>query len=235
MKTMQRPKVISPGFFGSVIAADSRRTVFDFHNEVLIAKQAHIDFLFIGDSITEMWDTETYFGGKGNRIVNRGIGGDTTTYMLKRFDADCVQLKPKYAVMKIGINNLWALDAPVRGERKDQTKLLAEVVSDIAEMVRKAKDGGIIPVVCSLLPTNIETNLQTCIRNELVLKINEQLKELVQNEDIPYVNYHPHLTEPDGKTLRPELADDGLHPHVLGYDIMAEVLREDLKKQGITI
>lgn len=155
--------------------------------------------------------------------------------MLKRFDADCVQLKPKYAVMKIGINNLWALDAPVRGERKDQTKLLAEVVSDIAEMVRKAKDGGIIPVVCSLLPTNIETNLQTCIRNELVLKINEQLKELVQNEDIPYVNYHPHLTEPDGKTLRPELADDGLHPHVLGYDIMAEVLREDLKKQGITI
>lgn len=39
----------------------------------------------------------------------------------------------------------------------------------------------------------------------------------------------------DGIQLREELADDGLHPHVLGYDIMAHALRETLEYKGIQI
>lgn len=44
--------MISPGFFGSVVAADSRRIEFDFKNETLLAKQTKIDDLFIGDFLS---------------------------------------------------------------------------------------------------------------------------------------------------------------------------------------
>ena len=38
-------------------------------------------------------------------IINRGIAGDTTKYLKKRFYVDAVQLKPKYCILGIGIND----------------------------------------------------------------------------------------------------------------------------------
>ncbi|WP_400246691.1 GDSL-type esterase/lipase family protein [Niallia sp. JL1B1071] len=235
MVTMSRPDVIRPGLFGGVISADTRRNVFDYHNEVLISHQTKIDFLFIGDSITDMWDVETYFGGKGNRIVNRGIGGDMTPYLLRRFPADCVQLKPRYAIILIGVNNTWALDAWRACDIPKPEKLQKEIVADILKMVNLAKDDGIIPIVCSILPTCIDTNKQTEQRNDLIIAINQQLKKEAENLSIPFVNYHSYLVAEDGKTLQPGLAEDGLHPHVLGYNIMADALCKELRKYNITI
>lgn len=228
-----RDNMIRPGMFGSVVAADTRRSVFDFHNEVLLHHQAQIDFLFIGDSITEMWDVETYFGGKGKRIVNRGISGDMTSYVLRRFLADVIQLNPVYTIIKIGVNNTWELDAARKDERKVSIDIHQEIVKDIREMVRLAKVAGIVPIVCSILPTCIETNKQTELRNELIIKINQDIKETMEAKGVIYVDYHSHIIDESRKSLRAELADDGLHPHVLGYNIMARVLQEELKKHGI--
>ncbi|WP_199616251.1 SGNH/GDSL hydrolase family protein [Paenibacillus alkalitolerans] len=50
-----------------------------------------------------------------------------------------------------------------------------------------------------------------------------------------YIDYHSYMTERDGRTLRAELADDGLHPNVLGYNIMSYVLRQTLSAAGIEI
>jgi lysophospholipase L1-like esterase len=50
-----------------------------------------------------------------------------------------------------------------------------------------------------------------------------------------YVDYHSQLTAEDGLTLRAGLADDGLHPHVIGYKIMAATLLTALERAGITI
>jgi lysophospholipase L1-like esterase len=235
MMTMARPDMIRPGMFGGVIAADTRRSVFDYHNEVLVSHQAEIDFLFIGDSITDMWDVETYFGGNGKRIVNRGIGGDMTPYLLRRFQADCVQLKPKYAIILIGVNNTWALDAWREIDLPKPEKLRTDILTDIWKMVNLAMDGGITPVICSILPTRIDTNKQTEQRNDLIIEVNQQLKKEAARLDTPFVDYHSYLVDEDGKTLKPGLAEDGLHPHVLGYNIMAEALRKELSKYNISI
>ena len=79
------------------VAADSRRMEFDAKNEILIFHQTPVDYVFIGDSITHMWELQAYFKPNGWSIANRGIGGDTTKYVLKRFEADVLQLKPKSA------------------------------------------------------------------------------------------------------------------------------------------
>ncbi|MEJ8543879.1 GDSL-type esterase/lipase family protein [Brevibacillus borstelensis] len=231
----KRPSLIRPGLFGIEAAADRRRNEFDFHNEALLHYQRKIDFLFFGDSITHWWDVDTYFGGAGHVIVNRGIGGDTTGFALRRFAADVTQLSPACVVILLGINNTWALDEWLPEDRKEPEEIQQEIVADLTAMLTQSRAGGIAPILCSLLPTRMERYARNGLRNELVASINKALREYACSENIIFVDYHRHMTDQDGITLHEELADDGLHPHVLGYDLMARVLRETLATHGIEI
>src|SRR5579883_1180889 len=101
---MERPALIRPGEFSVEAMADRRRGVFDYHNEALLAAGAPIDAVFIGDSITDMWALDAFFQGSGGFLINRGIGGDRTPFVRRRFAADVLQLKPRLTVLKIGVN-----------------------------------------------------------------------------------------------------------------------------------
>ncbi|THE13923.1 G-D-S-L family lipolytic protein [Bacillus timonensis] len=234
-KISKRPEMLKPGMFGAVVPTDTRRNAFDFQNEVLISHKVPIDFVFIGDSITDRWDIETYFGANNRRLVNRGIGGDMTPFLRRRFAADVIQIKPTYVVINIGINNTWILDELQAEVRKKPDQIHNEVLEDVTAIVAEAKKAGIIPIVTSILPTCIETNGQTDVRNELVVAINQSYKQLTEQEGLIYVDYHSAMKVEGGNSLQPGLANDGLHPHVLGYDIMADVLRSELRKNGIVI
>lgn len=229
----QRPSIIKPGFFSVEAAADRRRNEFDYHNESLLYHQQPIDFLFFGDSITHWWDVATFFGRSGRTIVNRGIGGDTTDHARRRFAADVLQLHPRHVVMLIGINNTWAMDAFSPTDRLTPEEIFQQVTSDVEKMVHEALEQQICPILCSLLPTRMDRYTRNQERNELVVRINQAFKTMAANSGAIYVDYHSHMTDTDGLTLREELADDGLHPHILGYEIMAKVLRETLETHGI--
>jgi lysophospholipase L1-like esterase len=231
----RRPSVIRPGLFSVEAAADRRRREFDHHNEAILHKQVPVDVVFFGDSITHWWDVSTYFGRAGRVVVNRGIGGDTSEYARRRFAADVLQLKPKYAVILIGVNNTWALDAWHPEERRTAEQICGEVVADVESMLKAAQEHGIVPILCSILPTRIDRYARNEDRNRLIVRINSGLKDLAERLNVIYVDYHTALADADGVTLREGLADDGLHPHVLGYDIMAAVLRETLAGHGIDL
>ncbi|CAM4396782.1 lysophospholipase L1-like esterase [Paenibacillus endophyticus] len=234
MKT-NRIEIVKPGYFGTSAAADSRRGEFDIGNEILIAHKVPVDFVFIGDSITHMWELNTYFGRSGLFIVNRGIGGDISSHLLRRFEADVIQLQPKHVVIKIGVNNFWALDGWTAQDRKPADQIIAGLVGDIGDMVKSAKENGIIPIICSILPTHMPQSGNNDIRNASIVTVNQQLQELADREKAIYVDYHSLMTTEDGLQLCGELADDGLHPHLLGYDIMARALIEALDENGIRI
>ena len=65
MTTMTRESVLKPGLFGVAAAADSRRYEFDSGNEELLLAGVRPDVVFIGDSITHLWEVQAYFGGSG--------------------------------------------------------------------------------------------------------------------------------------------------------------------------
>ncbi|MFC5701137.1 GDSL-type esterase/lipase family protein [Cohnella faecalis] len=230
----ERIAMIKPGKFGSAAAADGRRDEFDYGNEVILTHGVSVDFVFIGDSITHMWELNAYFARGGKFVVNRGIGGDITSHALRRFDADVVQLKPKHVVIKIGINNFWELEAWIAADRKPADAIADGAAADIGAMIRKAKDAGITPVVCSVLPTNMPFTGHDAERNRGVNRLNAVLRKIAGVEGAIYVDYHSRMLSEDGTKLRDGLADDGIHPHVAGYDIMADALREELSKHGIS-
>ncbi len=232
-----RPHLIKPGTFGVIVAADSRRGVFDAHNESLLAKHIPVDAVFIGDSITDMWAIDAYFQGTQGMLVNRGIGGDTTTYVRRRFEADVVQLHPGLVVLKIGVNNFWDLDTWWDASLlRTPQEIEKEIITDILAVVKDALTQNIQVALCSILPTNIPFNGNTAVRNQTIKQVNERLKHIAQElQHIVFVDYHSHFVADDGLTLRDGLADDGLHPHALGYDIMAKVLLDTLKEANISI
>ncbi|MFC5469024.1 GDSL-type esterase/lipase family protein [Cohnella suwonensis] len=247
MTAGQRAPIIRPGNFSFVAAADRLRSVYDGYNEQVLFHQIDVDFDFIGESITQYWDLQVYFHSAGKFIVNRGITGDTTPIMLRRFPADVIQLRPKYVHILGGTNNTWRLDAVDSRERRTPEQINYEIVGNITTMVQLSKSYGILPIVGSNLPTGKDIpcfpfeplircpNQSTNIRNELLAASNHALKQMAANEKAVYVDYHAYLVDSDGKTLRPELSDDSLHPNVLGYNIMAEVLRKSLFANGVVI
>jgi lysophospholipase L1-like esterase len=247
LPTKQRIPIIKPGTFSFVAAADRLRSVYDGYNEQLLSHPIAVDFDFIGESITQYWDLQVYFRSSGKFIINRGIAGDVTYTMLRRFPADVIQLKPKYVHILGGTNNTWRLDAVEGEQRRTPGQIYDEILRDFTMMVRLSKSNGIMPIVGSSLPSGINIpcfhfepiiqcpNCSTDTRNELLAASNKALKQMSEYEKAIYIDYHTYLVGPDGLTLRPELADDSLHPNVLGYNIMADVLRRSLSAYGIVI
>jgi lysophospholipase L1-like esterase len=183
-----------------------------------------------------MWDIESYFVGTQGRIINRGIGGDRTNFVRRRFEADVLQLHPRLVVIKIGINNfsdidIWWDASLIRSPQEIED----EIVSDITSMVEVAREQHILVALCSILPTNIPFSTNTPIRNAAIKRVNERLKQLANGREVMYVDYHSHFVADDKLTLRSGLADDGLHPHVVGYDIMANVLLKTLAEAGMMV
>lgn len=94
------------GYYSEVVAADSRRKEFNIKNHSLMYSNQKPDFIFAGDSITHFWELNAYFRNPNLFIINRGIAGDNTTYLRKRFFTDVLQLEPKYCILDIGMTQL---------------------------------------------------------------------------------------------------------------------------------
>lgn len=217
-------EILKPGNFGKSVAADSLRSWFDYRNEQLLYLKKEIDYLFIGDSITYHWDINAY-SLENKFIVNRGIGGDTSEYVLKRFDADCVQLKPKCAVLMIGTNDISRCEEDkwwkVKGEEEDA--VFEDYKSNIRGIIKKCDDNNIELIFCSVPPSAIAPPFDREMRWRMTSRFNEFLKSTGKK----YVDYFPALSE-DGKTIKDEFSPDGIHPNAAGYAKMTSELKKTI-------
>src|SRR5581483_10579152 len=77
---------------------------YDANHELLQQAADPKRVVFMGDSITDLWDIAESFPGKP--YVNRGIGGQTTPQMLVRMYPDVIVLKPAAVVILAGTNDI---------------------------------------------------------------------------------------------------------------------------------
>lgn len=225
------------GYFSDIVAADNKRKEFDIKNHSIIRNGVKPDFLFIGDSITQYWELNAYFSKGNSLIINRGIEGDNTTYLNKRFSADALQLSPRYCILGIGINDsidlegdYWKLIPPLPYQ-----DVLSKAIMNISEIITKAKASATTLILSSLLPIRIEVAQHESKRKHYICELNRWLENEAKKENLIYINYYPAAVYPGTNKLLDNITYDGLHPNARGYEIMSNILKSTLQKYGVSI
>ena len=167
--------------------------------------------VFMGNSITEGW--APYFPAMfpGKPYIGRGISGQTTPQMLVRFRQDVIDLKPKVVVILAGTNDIAGNTGP---------STLEMIEDNIASMAELAKENGITPVLSSVLPVYDYPWKPGLEPAPKIIALNKWIKDYAAKHGAVYLDYHSAMADARGG-MRPELANDGVHPTEAGYRVMA--------------
>ena len=170
--------------------------------------------VFIGDSITEFWVTHNPLFFSSNSYINRGISGETTSQILKRFIPDVIDLRPKAVVLLAGINDIAENNGPISIEA---------IFENIKSMIGMAQENDIKVYLCSVLPANrFYWNLKISPANQVV-QLNKLLHSYAKDNALTYVDYYNRMVD-DQKGLLSSYGSDGVHPNRDGYAVMQSVI-----------
>lgn len=169
--------------------------------------------VFMGDSITELWDRDPgkFFATKG--YIGRGIGGQTTPQMLVRFQQDVVELKPKVVVINGGTNDIAGNTGP---------STLEMIENNLKSMTQIATANGIKVVLASVTPAFEYPWRRGLEPAEKVVALNSWMKDYCSRGGCIYADYFSAMTD-EKHGMKEGLARDGIHPTPPGYAIMAPI------------
>jgi lysophospholipase L1-like esterase len=180
--------------------------------------------VLMGNSITDGWPGKRPEFFKENKLIGRGIGGQTSYQFLLRFREDVINLQPKVVVINYGTNDV----AENTGAYNEDLTF-----GNVCSMVELAKYHKCKVILTSCLPAG-----GFCWRPEIkdamekIQHLNARVQEYAKKNKIPYVDYFSAMVTADGTGMRPELAQDtpGVHPNVEGYKIMEGLLLPVIQK-----
>jgi lysophospholipase L1-like esterase len=176
--------------------------------------------VFLGDSITDGWDLKRDFPGKP--YVNRGISGQTTPQMLARMYPDIIDLHPAALIILAGTNDISANTGP------ETLKMIEENIQAITEL---AQGHNIKVILCAVMPISDYTaNKQSVHRPPAdILRLNTWMRNYAGEVHAVFADYYSALVDERGM-LKEGYADDGLHPNVKGYALVAPVAAAAIEK-----
>jgi lysophospholipase L1-like esterase len=174
--------------------------------------------VFFGDSITDAWNLEDSFPGKG--YINRGIGGQTTPQMLLRFRQDVVALKPKVVVILAGTNDVAENTGP---------ETLEDIEGNLASMVEIAQANHIHVVLSSILPVAVYPWRKEIQPIEKIAALNNWMKGFAAGRGVVYLDYYSALVG-EHHGMKAGLSEDGVHPNKAGYAVMQSLAARAIKE-----
>lgn len=162
--------------------------------------------VFLGDSITEWGWWDEFFPELP--VVNRGIGGNTTTDVLNRLDTAIV--RPRAVSLMIGTNDL-------HGPRS--TRDIAGIAERTQQIVRRIRAEAPESQVLlnSVLP-------RTPLWAPRIKALNLLYRNISCAEDIQFVDLWPSYADDDGGLLNAHTSDN-LHLTIPGYRPWVAILR----------
>lgn len=172
---------------------------------------------FQSPTITNPWYQETpyaqFLGEKitrPHRIIVKGISGELTEEMVRRFKIDVVVNTPDYTVILGGSNDLgWGI-SPVT------------IKENLVAMYNNALIKGIKPIAVTV----------PSLRGfDALIPPRQHLNDMIKNEsarlDIPCVDMFTASSESDTLRLAEQYSNDGLHLTTEGYKLLAGILYDE--------
>lgn len=183
-------------------------------NAALRREGLHPEVVMIGDSITMGWPT------LGTQVVNRGIGGQTSSQVLLRFRQDALDLSPRVIHLLLGSNDAFGLTGPVT---------LDQIDGNVRAMAEQARLHGAVLILGTIPPSKGFGGLFEPDPSPAIARVNERLRQIARQEGLVLADYHAALSRADG-SIREELFVDGIHPNAAGYAAMQPVYRATLSE-----
>ncbi len=150
-------------------------------------------------------------------VINRGVNGERSDQILKRFDADVLSHQPQTVIVLAGVNDLYQ-GAPVEFIQKN-----------LNQIYERARQAGIRVLACSVIPYNFSTPEVKQKMNEL----NAWIRRTSTEKENAFCDTYKALEDPakPGHLLS---SPDGLHPDTQGYQKMGEAITACLEsmKEG---
>jgi lysophospholipase L1-like esterase len=181
--------------------------------------------VFMGDSITEGWSqlNPSFFEGKP--YINRGISGETTQEMLKRFQKDVIDSKPSIVVILAGTNDIAENSGPIP---------LENVAENIIAMTKMAEANKIRVILCSVLPTSDFPWRSGLKPTEKIVQLNNMIKDYARSNRLRYVDYYSSLVDKH-HGMKSVYSEDGVHPNIAGYKVMEPLIEEAIETTKVQL
>lgn len=180
--------------------------------------------VLMGNSITDGWPQTHPEFFNDNKLIGRGIGGQTSYQFLLRFREDVINLQPKVVVINYGTNDI----AENTGAYDEDLTF-----GNVCSMVELARYHKAKVILTSCLPAggfgwrpNIKDSM------DKIRSLNERVKAYAKANKIPYVDYFGALVNEQGTAMKADLAKDnpGVHPNLRGYLVMESLLLPVIEK-----
>ncbi len=180
--------------------------------------------VLMGNSITDGWPRTRPDFFNDNKLIGRGIGGQTSYQFLLRFREDVINLQPKVVVINYGTNDV----AENTGEYNEDL-----TYGNVLSMVELARYHKCKVILTSCLPAGgFSGHPSITDAMDKIRKLNARVKAYAEANKIPYVDYFSAMVNAEGTGMKAELANDnpGVHPNADGYAIMESLLLPVIQK-----
>ena len=175
-------------------------------------KNTSPEVVFMGASIIEWWPKNgVFFPGKN--YLDKGIAGQTSSQVLKRFVPDVFNHQPKAVVILVGANDIIT------------NVSLNTMTENIKSMVKLAHQHGIHVILSSLPPV---CGSKVWMRPKM-LAYNSWLKNYAKDNQANYIDFYSALVDKN-QLLPRDKTIDCLHPNKAGYAIMSPLAEIAIQK-----
>jgi len=150
-------------------------------------------------------------------ILNRGISGDTTRDLLRRWQADVLAEAPDHLLIAIGINDVWRF----MSRRFDEAVAVGEYEQNLRHLLNLTTETLPVCRIALLEPFLVEAANDDIFRRSLA-SYQAVLRTLAAQFDLPLVGLQGAFDAALAEGTAPgTLAGDRVHPTAAGHSLIA--------------
>ncbi len=171
------------------------------------------------------------------KVINAGVGGNTTADGLARFEQDVLSQRPDTVIMQFGINDasvdVWKSPPATRCRVR-----LDHYVDNLRELIKRSRTHGIRPILMTPNPLRWTKRMRELygnppydVKDERGLSIlvdiyAQRVRELAREEHVELIDVHAEFDRFSTAANRSmdELLLDGVHPSALGHQLVADLI-----------
>lgn len=187
------------------------------------AKAAKCDILFVGDSITQLWESRSGSLWKDKYLssnsFNIGYSADQTSHVLWRIEnGEMSNFRPKVAVLMVGTNN-------AEHQKGGSPRQTADGVRAIINRIHRVSPETKV-LLLAVFPRGANADDQWRRVND---KVNTFISKYHDGDMVHYLDLSSAFLDKKGN-LSKSIMPDLLHPNAKGYELWSKAMEPKLKE-----